>query len=607
MCGIYGYIRSTSQKKPLEECLDGLRNLQYRGYDSAGVATIADGHLLSFKTVGKVDLLNSLIHNSKHELSIAIAHTRWATHGGLSTENAHPQIDYKNTLALVHNGIIENHIELKEFLSHHEITFMSETDTEVAANLISYFCDEMSVKDATLKAMSMIKGSFAIAFIHKNSPESIFAIARNCPLAIGVCETSSDIYISSDPLSFSQSSYQTTFLESGEIAVVSDQSVLVYDHEGKIKEKENSQLVVEKKSSDKGGFDHYMHKEIHEQSFLCRDILHKRKQGETFSFSELAEDDNLLKKTKNIDIIACGSSFHAGLITKEYLEKLLNIPVQINLASEYRYSHQLKKENTLCIVISQSGETADTLAALRYKKETFLMTIALCNVANSTLARECDRFIPLLVGKEVSVCSTKAFTSQLIHLYLLGIHVAHVFGVENKSLVKEMSNVPFSVDEILSKEKLIVDFAKKYASYPFFLFTGRKEMYYASMEAALKFKEISYIPAESLAAGEMKHGPIALIDENMATVAFLGNTETSEKTLSNLSEIKARNGKILIFGSEQHPHLTEDTLIINTNGANTFAPIPYSIAGQLFSYHFAKHLDKEIDFPRNLAKSVTVE
>ncbi|MCH9621390.1 MAG: Glutamine--fructose-6-phosphate aminotransferase [isomerizing] [Chlamydiia bacterium] len=607
MCGIYGYIQSKSQKKPLEQCLDGLKNLQYRGYDSAGVATICDGDLIAFKTVGKVDLLNSLIGSKKYELSMAIAHTRWATHGGLSTENAHPQIDYQNTLALVHNGIIENHIQLKQFLEKKDVTFLSQTDTEVVTNLISYFCNQMSIKEAALKAISMIEGSFAIVFIHKNSPDSIFAIARSCPLAIGICDHTSDVYISSDPSSFSSSSYHTTFIDSDEIAVISNSSLLIYDFNGKIKEKSGSHLVVKNKDITKDGFDHYMHKEIHDQSFLCREILQKRKHQDSFYFSELKKSEQKIKQTKHIDIIACGSSYNAGLIAKEFLERLTLFPISIHLASEYRYTFHLDKKDTTCIVISQSGETADTLAALRYKKETFLQTIALCNVESSTLTRECDLFIPLLVGKEISVCSTKAFTSQLLNLYLLGIHFSNVLGINHQKLISEINNIPFAIDDILSKENIIKEYAHKYSKYPFFLFTGRKDMYYTSIEAALKLKEISYIPAEAMPAGEMKHGPIALIDKNMATVAFIGNEEISSKTLSNLSEINARNGQILLFASEIPSHITKDVILINSNGSNTFAPIPYSIAGQLFSYHLAKNLDREIDFPRNLAKSVTVE
>ena len=607
MCGIYGYIQSKSKRKPLEECLDGLKNLQYRGYDSAGVATICNGDLLAFKTVGKVELLKSPIAEKAYELSIAIAHTRWATHGGLSKENAHPQIDYKNTLALVHNGIIENHIELKSFLSEQGIAFTSETDTEVVTNLISFFCNSMSIKEATLKAVTMIEGSFAIAFIHKNSPDSIFAIARNCPLVIGVCDKTSDVYISSDPSSFSSSSYKTFFLESGEIAISSNSSMLVYDSDGKIKEKTGSSMIIEKKTTDRGGFDHYMHKEIHEQSYLCRETLQRRSDGNSFSFEELGNDDDILKKTKHIDIIACGSSYHAGLCAKHFIERLLEIPVSVHLASEYRYSYQLKKEDTLCIVISQSGETADTLAALRYKQETFLLTIALCNVDKSTLTRDCDRFIPLHASKEVSVCSTKAFTSQLLNMYMFGIHMATIRGLDCLKYLPELKNLPFAIEDILNREESIKKVAQEFSHYPFFLFTGRQDMLTVAMETALKLKEISYIPAEALAAGEMKHGPIALIDENMATVAFMGNDETSAKTLSNLSEIKARNGQILVFTSNPCPHITEHAIIINKNGANTFASIPYSIAGQIFSYHLAKHLDREIDFPRNLAKSVTVE
>lgn len=606
MCGIYGYIGSTSKKKPLEECLDGLLKLQYRGYDSAGVASIHDGSVFSFRSVGKVDKLDALIKHNKLKLSTAIAHTRWATHGGLTTENTHPHIDYKNTLALVHNGIIENYLEIKSFLQEQGVTFVSETDTEAVTNLISFFCTT-SIKDAIVKALSMIKGSFAIVLIHKDFPDAIFAGARNCPLAIGLCQKTRDVYISSDPTSFSSSTYNTYYLENDEIAKVTTNSLEIFDFEGKDKTKEYSKLIVKKSLSRKGDHEHFMHKEIHEQSLLCRKILKRRKDKQSYVISELAHDDDVLKTAEHIEIIACGSSYHAGLITKEFLERTSNIPVSVHLASEYRYAFHLEKKNTLALVISQSGETADTLAALRSKKDSFLLTIALCNVENSTLTRECNRFIPLYVGKEISVCSTKAFTGQLLNLYLLGIHLSNILDIPNKEFISEIHNIPFAVDDILNKEKSIKDYAIKYSKFPYFFFTGRGVMYPVSMEAALKLKEISYLPAESLPAGEMKHGPIALIDEKIATVAFLTNDETSSKTLSNLSEIKARDGKILLFTTEAHHDITSDAVVLKGLGNNTFTTIPLSIAGQIFSYHLAKELNCEIDFPRNLAKSVTVE
>ncbi len=607
MCGIYGFIQSKSKKKPLDTCLEGLRKLQYRGYDSAGVASIHKGAVLSFKTVGKVELLKSLIHKEEYALSSASAHTRWATHGGLSENNAHPQIDYKNSLALVHNGIIENYLEIKEFLQKKGINCRSETDTETAANLISYFCDKMSISNALKASMKIIKGSFALVLVHKDAEDTIFAGARNCPLVIGICDKTSDVYVSSDPSSFSSSSYITYYLENDEIAKIKQHSLTIYDDTGKKKEKLSSPLIVKETSTEKGGYDHYMIKEIHEQSFLCREILKKRTRDSTFLFSELLKDEEVIKTCKHIEIIACGSSYHAGLITKGFLEELLEIPVSISLASEYRYCKHLKKTHTICIVISQSGETADTLAALRCQKDTFDLTIALCNVENSTLTREIDRFIPLYVGKEVSVCSTKAFTSQLLNLYLLGIHFSNVLGIDNQDYITELRNIPYAVDDTLYKEQKIKEKAEIFSTFPYFFFIGRQTMYPVSMEAALKLKEISYLPAEALAAGEMKHGPIALIDEKIATIAFLGEEATAEKTLSNLSEIKARNGRILIFSSEKYPHVTDDVITLYKNGTNRFAAISYCIAGQIFSYYLAKKLGREIDFPRNLAKSVTVE
>lgn len=606
MCGIYGYIQAKSKKKPLETCLDGLQKLQYRGYDSAGVASIHEGEVISFKTVGKVDLLTSLVKKQKRNLLAAIAHTRWATHGGLSTENTHPQIDYKSTIALVHNGIIENYLEIKQRLEREGILFISQTDTEVITNLIS-FLYKGSMKDALIQAFKQVKGSFAIALMHKDFPETIYGAARGCPLAVGICQKSNDAYISSDTSSFSESSYSTYFLQNDEIGEIHHSTLTVYDKEGKKKDAPLSSLTVKENETLKDGYEHFMLKEIHEQQMLLTRILTKRKKETTFFFKELDGDDAIFKQMENIEIIACGSSYHTGLITKEFLEEMTNIRVDVYLASEYRYKRHLTKKNTVAIIISQSGETADTLAALQCRKEHFILTIALCNVDGSTLTRKTDRFIPLMAKKEVSVCSTKAFTSQLLNLYLLGIHFGNVLGTDNTNYVSELENITIAVEDVLQKEKKIQSFAEKYTSFPHFFFTGRGVMYPVCLEAALKLKEISYLPAEALPAGEMKHGPIALIDENMATIAFLQRGTVASKTLSNLHEIKARKGKILIFGGDKTNDITNDHLTFYKNGDDTFATIPYSIAGQIFSYFLAKKLGREIDFPRNLAKSVTVE
>lgn len=606
MCGIYGYIQTKSKKKPLETCLEGLRKLQYRGYDSAGVASIHKGSVVSYKTVGKVDLLDTLIQDNKKELSLAIAHTRWATHGGLSKVNAHPQIDYAKSLALVHNGIIENFLEIKSFLEKKGIVFQSQTDTEVFSNLISYYYRD-NILEALNKALKDVKGSFAIVLIHKDTPDTILTASRNCPLAIGVCNKTKDVYISSDPSSFSSSSYNTYFMKNNEIGKVTNSSMTIYNELGEKQEKKFSPLTITKTIDQKNGYQHFMHKEIHEQNVLTREIILRRTKGNTFSFSELIKFSNIIKQSEYIDIIACGSSFHAGLIAKDFFEEMTKIPVTIHLASEYRYGNHLKKGKTTAIIISQSGETADTIAALKYKQDSFHLTIALCNQENSSLTRSCDITIPLYVGKEISVCSTKAFTGQLLNLYLLAIHFSNIFGIDSSIYISELRSIPHAIDDVIRKEIEIKNYAEKYATFPYFFFTGRRSMYPVSKEAALKLKEITYLPAEALPAGEMKHGPIALIDEKIATIAFLGDGIIAKKTLSNLHEISARKGKILIIGGENDINITSDVITIMKIGSNTFSSIPCSIVGQLFSYYLAKTLNREIDFPRNLAKSVTVE
>jgi glucosamine--fructose-6-phosphate aminotransferase (isomerizing) len=606
MCGIYGFIQNKSRKKPLDICIEGLTKLQYRGYDSAGVATIADGVVVSYKIVGKVELLKALIKKNKEKTRLAIAHTRWATHGGLTENNAHPQTDYKNSLALVHNGIIENYLEIKDYLEKKGVVFKSQTDTEVITNLISYNY-KSDICLAIIQSLAMVKGSFAIALIHKDDPHAILTATRNCPLAIGICDTTKDVYISSDPSSFSNSSYSTYFMKNEEIGKITSSSITIYNDAYKQITKEFSNLIIHAIDDKKNGHAHFMHKEIYEQSALCREILLKRTSNETFVFSELLEYEEQIKTVKHIDIIACGSSFHAGLIAKDFFEEVTKIPVNCFLASEYRYKKHISKENSLAIIISQSGETADTLAALKYGKSSFFLTIALCNAPNSSLTRECDVTVPLYVGKEISVCSTKAFTGQLLNLYLLAIHFSNILKIDSSPYIFELRSIPHTIDDVINNESYIKKLAEEYAYFKSFFFIGRGSMYPVSKEAALKLKEISYLPAEGLPAGEMKHGPIALIDENIATISFLGSGIIAEKTSSNLHEIKARNGKILIIGSTEDHEITKDIIPIMKIGEGTFQTIASSVAGQLFAYHLANKLGREIDFPRNLAKSVTVE
>jgi glucosamine--fructose-6-phosphate aminotransferase (isomerizing) len=603
MCGIYGYIQSEKGTDALKACIKGLIKLQYRGYDSSGVASIYQGSLISYKTVGKADLLYPLIENNTFDLDLAIAHTRWATHGESSKENAHPQIDHTQSIALVHNGIIENYLDLKGFLLSKNIPFTSGTDTEVVTNLISFFY-EGDLKIALDKALLMVEGSFAIVLIHKDSPNTIYGACRNAPLVVGMCNQTKDVYIASDASSFSSGSYQTYILENNEIVEISPSTLKVYTEKGVKRDQDLHSLTISEDVVDKKHYSHFMLKEIHEQEFLCKKLLQERCEMGSFIFKELQNDDKTLLQAEHIDIIACGSSFHAGLIAKPFLEELSLVPVTVHLASEYRYQRHLKKKGVIAIFISQSGETADTLSAMRYQKASFDLTIALCNVGGSTLTRECDRWIPLGVGKEVSVCSTKAFTGQLLHLYLLAIHLGNVKKVDTTAYSVDLKKIPKWINDLFSKEIKIKEAAKKFSHFPHFFFTGRSTMFPVSKEAALKLKEITYLPAEAIPSGEMKHGPIALIDEYLPTIAFLGEETTAIKTLSNLHEIKARKGPLLIFGPHTYGDLTNNTISLPSH---PFSSITYCIAGQLFAYYMALFLNKEIDFPRNLAKSVTVE
>jgi glutamine---fructose-6-phosphate transaminase (isomerizing) len=610
MCGIFGYIGADN---PLETCIEGLKRLEYRGYDSAGVAGIRDGNLIFCKETGKISSLEKKIKSQEIKLDIAIGHTRWATHGAATETNAHPHIDSHSSLAVVHNGIIENYLHLRNHLKTKGINFITETDTEVIAQLISYNYKNnlfLSVQES----LKMMKGSLAIALIHKDYPDQIIAVSRDSPLAIGFDDKKSEILISSDPNAFLGRDLNVFYLRNEEVAIVSSKSIQVFDSNSNLISKKTERLEGVSFAPCKNGFDHFMLKEIFEQPITIQKAMlsHISEEFGTAYFDGLTFSPSELMATKHILIIACGTSWHAGCIAASMLEDKARIPTQAEIASEIRFKNPIISDETLVIAISQSGETADTIGAVREAKAKGAKILGICNVKNSTLARESDSCIFLEAGPEISVCSTKAFTSQITILSLFSLFMArlrHLTKEEGQKFLHELKKIPKIVKFILDRDKEIAELAKKYSCYENFFFIGRRYMYPTCLEAALKLKEISYVNASAYPAGELKHGPISLISKNLPVIAFCANKQTHEKMISNLMEVKARGAPILALASIGTTDISKiaDDIIYLPSTIDELAIFPSSVAGQLFAYYIAKERGTEIDQPRNLAKSVTVE
>lgn len=608
MCGISGYI---GQQDPVKIVLDGLKHLEYRGYDSAGIAGIKNHEIFFCKEVGKIAALEKEIEMKNLELELAIGQTRWATHGKPSKINAHPHFSEDMSLALVHNGIIENHESLRASLEKKGIVFISETDTEVIAHLINSFY-EGDILKAVQKAIPLLKGAFAVALIHRNHPGQIIAIAHESPLVIGL--GNQEAFIASDSNAFSAYTKEVVFLSKFEIAVVKAEELQIYNHALEPVEKKSEYLTFQTEKISKGQFSHYTLKEIFEQPQVVRNALLSRFVEEygTVTFEGVNFEVLELLSIQRILILACGTSYHAGCVGAYLIEEKARIPVQVEISSEFRYKNPIVPPGTFVIVISQSGETADTLAALRELKAKGSKVLAICNVQGSSIAREADNCIFLRAGPEIGVCSTKAFTSQLVVLALWTLLMArmrHMTKAEGQDFLKALKLLPEQIQIVLDQSPRIEAIAKKYAKYDNFFFIGRSFMYPTALEGALKLKEISYINANGYPAGEMKHGPIALINDSCPTVALCANKLTFEKLLSNLMEIKARNGFIIAIADESSKGLEKiaDDIIIIPQTIDELATIPTTIVTQLLAYYIAKERGADIDQPRNLAKSVTVE
>ena len=612
MCGIVGYI-GTKKASPI--LINGLIRLEYRGYDSAGISTIEKDYLSIMKDQGRVKNLYNLKGIDDLEGTIGIAHTRWATHGKPSKENSHPHMDNSKTFSVVHNGIIENFNELKDFLIKNGYTFYSETDTEIIPNLIHYYYEKETGNDISkfLKAVKNacldFKGSFALEIICKDYPDNMIVVRKDSPLVIG--KGDEENYISSDIpaiLSFTRNFYLLNDLE---FAVLSRNDISFYDSKLNLINKEIKNIEWNASSAEKDGFEDFMLKEIYEQPTAIRETIGARlSENAKCEFEELNFTKDYLKSINKIYIVACGTAMHAGLVAKHSLEKLCKIQTEVDIASEFRYRDPLLDEKTLCIFISQSGETADTIAALKLSKEKGAKTIAISNVIGSSITREAHYSIYTHAGPEIAVASTKAYTSQVILLTILSIYFAEILEVNNSeidTLKKDILELPKKIEDTLKVSKNIESFAKKVYQEKDIFFLGRGIDETVAKEGSLKLKEISYIHSESYAAGELKHGPIALIEKGITVIGIMTDKNLVEKTISNIQEVITRGAKTLIVTNQNIDNKMFEK-VINIPSTNTLiSPILSIIPLQLFSYYIAKEKGLDVDKPRNLAKSVTVE
>jgi len=610
MCGIVG---AAAHREVAPILIEGLRRLEYRGYDSAGVAIInSDKQIGCYKRVGKVAVLGEA--QSQHPLHghTGISHTRWATHGKPTEANAHPHIS-NNTLALVHNGIIENHEELRSRLQGLGYEFKSQTDTEVIVHLLHYLMrDGTSLLDALKNAVKELEGAYGVAVIHTDQPNHIVCARSGSPLVLGL--GLGENFLASDQLALRQVTDRFIYLDEGDIAEITPESYRIWDKSGVAQQRKIVQISDAIDSGDKGEFRHYMLKEIFEQPKVVANTLLGRLGSKAILQEAFGiEAKAILDKTKAVQIVACGTSYHSGLVAKYWIEALAGVPCQVEIASEFRYRKFVVSPDTLFVSISQSGETADTLAALRLAKSSgYASTLAICNVAQSSLVRESDLVLMTQAGVEIGVASTKAFTTQLVALLLLSIALGrrHALSAKDEEhIVHALHNLPEQLEQTLALNKEIEGVAESFVEKHHALFLGRGIMWPVAMEGALKLKEISYIHAESYAAGELKHGPLALVDSDMPVVAVAPNDELLEKLKSNLQEVQARGGQLFVFADKDAGFKNENGVrVINLpHVTDIIAPIIYTIPLQLLSYHVAVLKGTDVDQPRNLAKSVTVE
>ncbi|MEN6390996.1 MAG: glutamine--fructose-6-phosphate transaminase (isomerizing) [Syntrophomonas sp.] len=605
MCGIMGYIGNGNAVPVI---IDGLAKLEYRGYDSAGIAAFRGGALEVSKKKGRLsDLVEAL--GSYQPSNIAIGHTRWATHGVPSDHNAHPHCDCSGRIALVHNGIIENYASLRKELILEGHDFVSETDTEVMAHLVEKFYDG-SLEEAVRRALSCVHGSFAIVVMSSVEPDKIIAAKKDSPLIVGLGE--GENYVASDIPAILGKTTQVYIMEDNEFVVITPDSVVVTDLQGSPIKKEVFQVTWDPVAAEKGGFDHFMLKEIHEQPEAIRKTLTGRIKDGAVDFSDLNFDD-YLRNVNKIFMVACGTAYHAGVVGRMAIEKLAQIPVETDIASEFRYRRVLWNPGDLMIVVSQSGETADTLAALREAKRNGIKVLAITNVVGSAVAREADRVIFTHAGPEIAVASTKAYTTQLVIMYLLGLYLAGLRGsydqAKLRALTSELLYMDTMAEQALKEQEKLRVLADKYRDVQSTFFLGRGLDWAVALEGALKLKEISYVHAEAYAAGELKHGPLALIHDGVPVLALITQDKLVDKAMSNIKEVKARGAVVVAICKENLQEdcqeCDEQILLPRINPLLT--PIVSVIPLQIFAYYMAVFRGADVDKPRNLAKSVTVE
>lgn len=612
MCGVVGSIYKKEKSNVVDYMISGLKRLEYRGYDSAGICVLKDNEFKIIRSVGKIKELEDKIPSNGFDSNIGIGHTRWATHGKVSEQNAHPHIS--GNVVLVHNGIIENYSELKDELLGSGRKFSSETDTEIVAHLLDlYYSDLRDPVKAIIKTVNKLHGMFSLGIIFKDRNEAIFSVKQGTPLVIGSAKDSS--YIASDvyPLVDYADSY--AFLDDYEIAELRAEKITVYDIKGNNLEKNFLKLDMNSQDLSTGGYRYYMEKEIHEQPQIIINTIQDRisPNRDEVIFSDIPLKLERIRKIKRICIVACGTAWHAGLVGKYYIEKYARIPVDVDVASEFRYRDPILSEDVITILISQSGETADTLAAGREAKRKGSFVIAICNKPNSTMHRESDFTIFTHAGPEIGVAATKSFTAQLTVLLLFSIYMGDILGsldkIQISNILNGLAKIPFQMETVLKSAELINDVFDDYSKFKTFLFIGRGVHYPIALEGALKLKEITYLHAEGYAAGELKHGPIALVDHELALIAVCPKDKLYEKSISNIEEVSARGGTIVAIGSEGDRRLSKI--------ANCFVPLPEVnhdlvpllevIPVQVLAMNLAIKKGTDLDKPRNLAKSVTVE
>jgi glutamine---fructose-6-phosphate transaminase (isomerizing) len=615
MCGIVGYV---GHKPLMPVLIEGLRRLEYRGYDSAGVAVVRNGQIEVRRSAGKLSRLEDALRERPLDGEFGLGHTRWATHGRPTEENAHPHRDCRNRIVVVHNGIIENYLELKRQLSAEGHTFVTETDTEVVAHLVERESGADGLPAAVRRALTHLRGLFALVLISADDPGTIVAVRNGPPVVVGL--GTDEFFVASDIPAILAHTRDVVFLDDGDMAVVTRASARFFTFAGEELEKVPRRITWDPVMAEKAGYPHFMLKEIHEQPWAVRETVLGRTSAESGKvfLEEMRLDDATLRRVERIVILACGTSWHAGLVGKFLIEELARVPVEVDYGSEFRYRHPIVDDRTLAVAITQSGETADTLGAMREAKRQGARSVAICNVVGSMATREADGTVYTHAGPEIGVASTKAFTSQLVALHLFALALGQARGTlspeSSRPLIRTLDALPLAIEETLKLGPAIEDLAARIHKARDLLYLGRGINYPIALEGALKLKEISYIHAEGYPAGEMKHGPIALIDEDLPVVALAPDDNVFEKSLGNIQEAKARGGRVIVltnlskageFDGILDPE--RDTVVAVPDADRLLMPVLLTVPLQLLAYYVAVRRGCDVDQPRNLAKSVTVE